>query len=335
MICAYGHGESTDKGRCSRAGTKSDGQSRDVIGIYCDNAELFYVQEEGLASLKFDPSAFPHLNPEMEEYQNRKLASHLVPFIRQGFVRYHVDSGHFVYAGPYWDNASVLREARAREHELQVDSTTGRRSGVGVAGNIRKNVPTLGSVNTVLMIKGVAHGCKLPASMWCKYGYNVMNRLRGGTDLEAESEAARVKFAEAWAAVMRKCKEGKETRSIQIDLRSQFAKGGARDQYYFRRPMDLGVLKPLVFESAEAVLAPSLPHHRSSTSSCPALYNFLVAADALVPGPTGRRLRSASGLRDFLSGDASHSSVLFAADFRFRLGGGEWVRKEEWPGDQF
>ena len=40
-------------------------------------------------------------------------------------------------------------------------------------------------------------------------------------------------------------------------------------------------------------------------------------------------------MRDFLSGDASHSSVLFAADFRFRLGGGKWVQKEEWPGDQF
>ena len=325
-----GHGESTDQGRCSRAGTKSDTQGRDCIGIYCDNAELFYVQEEGLASLQFDPSAFPHLNPEMEEYKNRKLASHLVPFIRQGFVRYHVDSGHFVFAGPYWESASVLREARARDEE---------KSGVwgceGRAANIRKNVPTLGSVIVVVMVKGVAHGCKLPASMWCKYGYNVMNRLLGGADLEAESEAARVKFAEAWAAQMQKCKAGKETRSIQIDLRSQFAKGDKRDEHYLHEPMDLGVLKPHVFESAEAVLAPSLPHHRSDTSSCPALYNFLVAADALVPGPTGGRLRSASGLRHFLSGEPSSSSVLFAADFRFRLGGGEWVRKEEWPGDQF
>ena len=108
-----------------------------------------------------------------------------------------------------------------------------------------------------------------------------------------------------------------------------------RDEYYFPEPMDLGVLKPHVFESAEAVLAPSLPGHRSDTSSCPALYNFLVAADALVPGPTGGRLRSARGLQHFLSGEPSSSSVLFAADFRFRLGGGEWVRKEEWPGDQF
>ena len=325
-----GHGNSTDQGRCSRAGTKSDEQGRDCIGIYCDNAELFYVQEEGLASLQFDPSAFPHLNPEMEEYKNRKLASHLVPFIRQGFVRYHVDSGHFVFAGPYWESASELREARARDVEL-----SGLTGCEGRASRMRKYVPTLGSVMVVVMITGVAHGCELPASMWCKYGYNVMNRLLGGADLEAESEAARVAFARAWAAQMRKCKAGKETRSIQIDFRSQFAKGDVRDEYYFPEPMDLGVLKPHVFESAEAVLAPSLPGHRSDTSSCPALYNFLVAADALVPGPTGGRLRSASGLRDFLSGEPSKSSVLFAADFRFRLGGGKWVQKEEWPGDQF
>ena len=134
---------------------------------------------------------------------------------------------------------------------------------------------------------------------------------------------------------MRKCKEGKEKRSIQIDFRSQFATGGARNEHYFAKPMDLGVLQPHVFKSAEAVLAPLLPGRRSSTSSCPALYNFLVAADALVPGPTGGRLRHATGLRDFLSGEPSRSSVLFAADFRFRLGGGDWVHKEEWPGDQF
>ena len=113
------------------------------------------------------------------------------------------------------------------------------------------------------------------------------------------------------------------------------ALGGARDEHYFAKPMDLGVLQPHVFKSAEAVLAPLLPGRRSSTSSCPALYNFLVAADALVPGPTGGRLRNAAGLKDFLSGKPSKSSVLFAADFRFRLGGGKWVQKEEWPGDQF
>ena len=67
-----------------------------------------------------------------------------------------------------------------------------------------------------------------------------------------------MKFAEAWAAQMQKCKAGKETRSIQIDLRSQFAKGDKRDEHYLHEPMDLGVLKPHVFESAEAVLAPSL-----------------------------------------------------------------------------
>lgn len=325
-----GHGESTDRGRCSRAGTKSDGQSRDVIRIYGENAELFYDPKKGLASLQFDPSAFPHLNPEMEEYKNRKLASHLVPFIEEGFVRYHVDSGHFVYAGPYWEGASVLREARARAEEL-----SGLSGCKGRATQIRKNVPTLGSVITVVMLKGVAHGCKLPASMWCKYGYNVMKRLLGGADLEAESEAPRVKFAEAWAALMRRFAAGEEEQEVEIDLRSQFAMGGRRDEHYLPKPMVLGVLQPHVFESAEAVLAPSLPSHRSSKSSCPALYNFLVAADALVPGPTGGRLRHPRGLLQFLSGEPSASSVLFAADFRFRLDGGDWVQKEEWPGDQF
>jgi len=326
-----GHGESTDQGRCARAGTKSDGQSRGVIRIYAENAEIYYDAEEGLASIEFDPSDFPHLDPEMEEYKNRKLASHLVPFIQQGFVRYHVDSGRFLFAGPYWERASVLREARARDEEL-----SGLSGCKGRATQIRKNVPTLGSVIMVVMIKGVAHGCKLPASMWCKYGYNVMKRLLGGADLEAESEAARVAFAKAWAALMRRFAAGEETLPVQIDFRNQFAMD-VRDEHYLPAPIDLGVLPSHVFgrAGAEAVLAPSLPGNRGSTSSWPALYNFLVAADALVPGPTGGRLRNAAGLDDFLSGKPSCSSVLFAADFRFRLGGGKWVQKEEWPGDQF
>ena len=56
---------------------------------------------------------------------------------------------------------------------------------------------------------------------------------------------------------------------------------------------------------------------------------------AAVGSGGARGVRDHRSAQSFLSGESSRSSVLFAGDFRFRLDGGEWDEREEWPGSKF
>ena len=268
--------------------------------------------------IRFDLSAFQHLDLRAR-VQEPQISLTSRAFYWTGLRALPRRPGPF-YAGPYW--ITPLYYARRGRGMKNVRRARLRGPGVEFAGVLHAGLRHHGRddrCRSRVQAPGERGKC----------GYNVMMRLPEAPTSRLSPRRRRAKLPRPGR---RRCGSARRARRGP-SIAFQFGHGLRATALL--EPMDLGVLHPTVLLPRCCCRPRAVASGCRSTSSCPELYNFLVAADTLVPGPTGGRLRSADGLRHFLSGEPSRSSVFFAGDFRFRLGGGEWVRKEEWPGDQF
>lgn len=290
---------------------------RRIIRIYTLAAARFYDDALGISS--FDVNSDDDAPTAIE----RALARKLTPFLYSGVVRWHVGAAAFVFAGPVWQRLAVVREAYAVRYEGRVDKPNAPGSAAANASRVRNSVPTLGALLVGLLVHSTVAGYELPAWMYCAYGNRVVAELREGRDVAGECEAKRAASARGLAAVFTRMREGTETRPLTLDWRSQFGSFEARDGEYLAAPIVIGVIPPAVFGAWRSVLGDDSP--------CPALRDFLVAADDIAIGPFGGRDLEPI-LRNLLSGDPGRTSVLFAGDLAWRLGDEPWTEKwEPWP----
>ena len=296
-----------DFARLARIGTNGDYKSRDIFQI---GARISGEVHEEYG--RFDP---PILESDARHVVAKKRISK--GFLRLagiGMFKWDVVKKTWYTGGELSTCISAANHRRADEWEAKAETATearnfGAASGYKAAAKRWRSpdaIPSDGAVAVFFTVKNLEYGGDMKENVYCWFGVDATAHAASGLSVRDFVMSEKKKNIKSRNDYFEECKASGKC-EIWIQFRGPHGSQESADEFYteiYKVRLDTWV-----FEGKAGARRILKGEHRG-------LLHAFEAAASTVPGPTGGRV-DVDNIRDWLSLDEGHASVIYGNDWRY------------------